>query len=321
MGALIVSSRPTVIVLGGGSDAEREVSIESSASVAQALRESERFGVRCEIIEQPTLTSLREMRGDVVFPVLHGPFGEGGGMQDLLELDGRPYVGSGPGAARLAMDKLAGKLGAAAIGVPTPSGACLNLDDDACPIPLPCVVKPVHEGSSVGLSLCRSAQDWDAAINAVRADRAQHPARAWMVERLIDGRELTVGLLDLGSGLESVGVIEIEAASGAYDYEAKYQRDDTRYTPDPELPEGVSERMQAQAVEIAEAMGVRHLARVDFMFDGDGVAWFLEINTMPGFTAHSLLPKAAARRGIAMSDLCTGLVHRALGERAGVRSE
>lgn len=320
MGANDLSARPTVLVLGGGPDAEREVSIESSGAVADAIRDDGRFDVNHEIVDAITLGSLRSMRGDGIFPVLHGPFGEGGPMQSLLELDGRPYVGSGPGAARLAMDKLAGKVVAGSIGVPTPVGACLNLSDDACPIQLPCVVKPVHEGSSVGLSLCRSEREWDEALASVRADRLANPDRAWMVESLVDGRELTVGVLERGDGLGSVGVVEIEAASGSYDYEAKYQRDDTRYTIDPELPDGASERMQGQAVELCRAMGVRHLARVDFMLDDEG-AWLLEVNTMPGFTAHSLLPKLADAQGIGLGPLCRTLVEHAMGEHARVRSE
>lgn len=316
-----MSTRPTVLVLGGGPDAEREVSIESSGAVAQGVRDDGRFEVIYEIIGRPSIESLRAVRGDVVFPVLHGPFGEGGGMQDLLEIDGRPYVGTGPGGARLAMDKLAGKLVASSRGVPTPIGACLNVADDTCPIALPCVVKPVHEGSSVGLSLCRTDEDWDDAIRSVRADRTSNPERAWMVEGLIAGRELTVGLLDLGAGLETVGVVEIEAAGGAYNFEAKYERDDTRYTVDPALPAGVTELIRSQSVEVAKVVGVRHLARADFMLDDEGVAWFLEINTMPGFTAHSLLPMAAKSRGIGIGALCAGLVERALSERAGVRSE
>ncbi|MFI4897211.1 MAG: ATP-grasp domain-containing protein, partial [Phycisphaerales bacterium JB059] len=305
---------------GGGPDAEREVSLESSRAVADALERGGGFEVVYEVIDRIGAGELRALPGDVVFPVLHGAFGEGGRLQDLLELDGRAYVGSGPGAARLAMDKLGSKIAAAGAGAPTPIGACLNVEDDASPIGLPCVVKPVHEGSSVGLSICRDADAWEVALAGVRADRATRPERVWMVERLVEGREVTVGLLDRGAGLESVGVVEIEAAGGSYDYEAKYRRDDTRYTVDPALPSGVGEAIGAWSVEVARRLGVRHLARVDYLLDGAGVAWFLEINTMPGFTAHSLLPMAAGARGLGMDALCAGLVERALGERAGVRS-
>ncbi len=316
-----MSARQTVLVLGGGPDAEREVSIESARAVARALRDDGRFDVVCEILDHPTLDRLRALPGDAIFPAMHGPFGEGGGMQDLLELDGRPYIGSAPAAARLAMDKLACKLECAALGAATPPGARMNPDESVCPIGLPCVVKPVREGSSVGLSICCDDAQWDAALLAVRTDQETNPARAWMVERLIRGRELTVALLDLGNGLESVGVVEIEAPGGSYDFQAKYERDDTRYTVDPALPEGVRERIEAHAINCASAIGVRHLARADFMLDPDGVAWFLEINTMPGFTAHSLLPMAGQRRGIGMGALCAGLIERAIGEHAGVRSE
>ena len=315
-----MSARPRVLVLGGGPDAEREVSLESSAAVAGALRDDGRFEVAHEVIDRVDLAGLRALPGDVVFPVLHGAFGEGGALQDLLELDGRSYVGSGPAAARLAMDKLASKIVAGGVGARTPVAACLNAGDDACPVGLPCVVKPVHEGSSVGLAMCRDGGAWEAALAFVRADRAAHPDRVWMVERLVEGRELTVGLVDGGEGLAPVGVVEIEAALGAYDYEAKYRRDDTRYTVDPALPAGVGASIAEASVEIARRLGVRHLARADFVLDADGQAWFLEINTMPGFTGHSLLPMAAGARGLGMAALCAGLVERALGERQGVRS-
>jgi len=307
----------SVLVLAGGPDAERSVSLDSARCVAEALRDCGEFRVEACTIDVPTPNELRALPGEVIFPALHGPFGEGGPMQDLLEADGRPYVGSGPLAARQAMDKMATKLAAARIGVTTPEAAVLNIADDRPPLPCPFVVKPVHEGSSVGVYLVHTEAQWPIALDAMRADSRKHPDRVFMVERLIAGRELTVGLLDTGAGLEAMPVTEIRPAEGFYDFEAKYDRDDTAYTVDPELPPGVAESARRDALAVARTLGVRDLARADFLLDHAGRAWFLEINTMPGFTGHSLLPMAAATRGFDLPRLCGHLVSLAL-DRRGV---
>lgn len=306
-GGRVSSQLPSVLVLGGGPDAERPVSLQSAAAVADALGAAG-AAVHAVTIERPTPEELGSMPGDVVFPVLHGAFGEGGPLQDLLESDGRPYVGCGPRAARMAMDKVATKLTAARIGITTPLAAVLNPADPVCPLPLPVVLKPVHEGSSVGLHLCTDADQWDIAWRAASDDVRRQPARSYMIEALTRGRELTVGLVDKGAGLASLPLIEICAASGVYDYEAKYERDDTRYVLDPELPSGVADRCRAAAIALAREIGVRDLCRVDFLLDGEGTAWLLELNTMPGFTSHSLLPMAAGAAGMEMAELCAMLV-------------
>ncbi|MGP1272795.1 MAG: D-alanine--D-alanine ligase family protein [Phycisphaerales bacterium] len=305
--------KPLALVLGGGPDAERSVSLKSSEAVARAIEASGAFEVALEIIDRPA--SLAGFRGEVVFPVLHGAWGEGGPLQDLLIREGRPFVGCGPAAARLCMDKMATKLAAARAGVRTPAAAVLNPTDAACPFAPPVVVKPVHEGSSVGLFICRDERSLE---RAFRPDGAVR-----MVERLIDGRELTCGLLDRGNGLEALPLIEISPAEGVYDFAAKYDRDDTRYTLDPVLPEPADAgAIRADALRVGRALGVRHLARVDFLLDDDGQHWLLEVNTMPGFTGHSLLPKAAAARGIELPELCAGLCRLALAEdsRTSARS-
>ena len=142
-----------------------------------------------------------------------------------------------------------------------------------------------------------------------------------MVERLIPGRELTCGLLDRGCGLEPLPLVEITPAAGVYDFAAKYDRDDTGYTVSPDLgPATDPEAVQQDALRVARAVGVRHLARVDFMLDDRGRHWLLEINTMPGFTGHSLLPKAAAAVGVGMSELCTGLCRSAMAQESSDRA-
>lgn len=302
----------SVLVLGGGPDAEREVSLESSRSVAQAL-ESSGIPVRYEVIDTPTPARLAAMPGDVVVPVLHGPYGEGGPLQDLLERDGRPFVGCGPTAARVCMDKVAAKLVAATIGVATAPAAVFNPRDTSPPIDLPAVIKPIHEGSSVGVHLCHTRAAWEAALPRVIDDLRAHGSRPYMVERLVCGHELTVGVLDPSSqGAMALPPIRIEPATAFYDYDAKYTRDDTRYTVDPPLPPGVSDRIRADALALSRAVGVRHLCRVDYLLDHEGRPWFLEINTMPGFTGHSLLPMAAGHAGLDMPTLCATLVGWAL---------
>lgn len=295
-----------VLVLGGGPDAEREISLKSAAAVATALRT--RFDVVEQTIGRIGLEELRAMPGDVVFPALHGFFGEGGPMQDLLEDDGRPYVGSKPNAARWCMDKMGTKLAALTLGVPTAPACLFDPRDDRAPIEPPLVLKPTHDGSSVGLHMCRDAETWEFGREAARHDIECNPYRSYMVERLVQGRELTVGLLGFGQELRALPIIEIGPASGVYDYEAKYNRGDTRYTVGPELPAGVGERVSDAALRLGRHLGVRDLARVDFLLEADGSAWLLEVNTMPGFTATSLLPKAARAVGLSFEDLCAHLV-------------
>lgn len=303
----------SVLVLGGGPDAERAVSLDSARGVADALRAAGLEVVE-RTIDRLTPEALASMSGEVIFPVLHGAYGEGGPLQDLLEADGRPYVGSGPRASRLAMDKVASKAIAMRLGIPTPEWVIVDTRDDRCALRLPLALKPVHDGSSVGLHMCRTPTQWTDALHAARADRKANPHRVYLAERLVEGaREVTVGVIDD----TALSLIEIRAACGTYDYEAKYHRDDTVYVVDPELPSGAASMMREHALALARQIGVRHLARVDFMLDQAGVAWLLEINTMPGFTSHSLVPMAARGGGLEMPALCARLVEMALRD-AGV---
>jgi D-alanine-D-alanine ligase len=263
------------------------------------------------------LADLKGMPGDVVFPVLHGALGEGGPMQDLLEQDGRPYVGCRPRAARLAMDKMASKLFAARVGIPTADACVLNVKDEQSPVGVPCVVKPVHDGSSVGLYICKDGPAWNRARAAAAEDVQKKPGRAYLVERFIAGKELTVGLID-GKPLP---IIHIQPAEGPYDYEAKYTRDDTKYHLDPPLPAGMDAAIKGYARTLFETLGCRHVSRVDFILDQVGQPWLLEINTMPGFTSHSLVPKASKQTGVEMPMLCSRLVEMAIRDHRGAQSK
>ncbi len=306
-----------VLVLGGGPDAEREVSLKSSRAIANALSAGKRFRVTYLAIERLTQGELGAAPGDVIFPYLHGSWGEGGQLQDLLEADGRPFVGSGARASRAAMDKIATKAAALRLAIPTPDYFVLDLRDPVCPLDFPVIVKPVHEGSTIGLYVCNTAQQWGAARDAIAAEAARSVRRVYMIEPRVGGmagaRELTVGVLDN----RPLPIIEITPAAGLYDYEAKYHRDDTVYTLDPALPDGLADRLFEQSVRLSSGLGCRHVSRVDFMLDDDGTAWLLEINTTPGFTDHSLVPKAAAHAGIDMPTLCARLVDMAVRDGGG----
>lgn len=247
---------PHVIVLGGGPDAEHEVSVKSSTTIASGLNASGRFTASLHIIRTITAADLAKLAGDVVFPYLHGPWGEGGPLQDILEdpasapggaegtdASGRPFVGSNARASRAAMDKIATKAVALELGIPTPPVWVLNTKDPVCPTRLPVIVKPVHEGSTIGLHVCDTRAAFAAAVEAVRAEHAGAvksggPVRTYMIEPKVPGRELTVGIID-GVALP---VIEILPKDGLYDFEAKYTRDDTEYLFET-LPDAVAKKV------------------------------------------------------------------------------
>jgi D-alanine-D-alanine ligase len=299
-----MTDRIEVAVLRGGPDAERDVSLASGARVLAALRRDPLFKTNDHVIDRPDQEDLLALGADVVFPVLHGPFGEGGELQERLESAGLPYVGSGPVASRLAMDKHATKLACAKVGVATAAWATLTAGEP-CPIALPLVIKPIAEGSSVGVRICRTPEE----VTAARTE-LQDRYPQLMAEAFIEGRELTVGIV-----LDRIlPLIEIRTAVEFYDYEAKYERDDTNYLIDPELPEGIMETCLSHARTTFDVLGCRDLARVDFMLDEQG-PWMLEANTMPGFTDHSLVPMAARHVGLEMTQLCAELVLSAVDRR------
>ncbi len=309
-----VGSPPGVLVLLGGPGAERAVSIQSGRAVAEALRRGGRFRIVERVIDvigdEELKTMVRSESADVVFPLLHGTWGEGGPLQELLESASVPYVGSPPGPAALAMDKLATKRLVEAEGIATPP-ACRLEPGAPCPLDPPLVLKPNDDGSSVDLRICRTED----AVAAARRELQPRRGRL-LAEGYVAGRELTVAIL----GRTALPLIEIVPAVEFYDYAAKYERSDTRYRLEPDLPAGTRAACLEWAVLAFERLGCRDLARADFMLDERG-PWFLEINTMPGFTAHSLVPMAAAHAGLAMPDLCERLVAMALGRTRAERAD
>ncbi len=300
--------RLKVMVLAGGPDAEREVSLESGKAVASGLEQAGHDVRLCDIMPDDlrALQEFQDWAGDVIFPALHGPWGEGGRLQRLLDDREIAYVGCGSAAGELAMDKQLSKLVFQQKGVPTPDFEFVRSGEKISMQP-PVVFKPYNQGSSVGVALCHTQEE----VEQARQDLSSH-YHSILVERMIRGKELTVGVLAGRDGkpgqYEVLPVIEIVPADTFYDYQAKYQSEQTRYLFDIDLPTQTLEQLKELALEAHHALGCRHLSRVDFMVDQEHRPWCLEVNTMPGFTSHSLLPKAAKQAGIAWPDLLDRLV-------------
>ena len=289
-------------VLLGGMSAEREVSLLSGGRMAAALRDRGH-----EVVEvdpgRDAAAQLRQAGVDVVVVGLHGTYGEDGCMQGLLEVMGLPYTGSPPLASALAFDKVLTKRIAAQAGVPTPEFVVLSPGDPVPQFGVPMVVKPAAEGSSVGVTIVHAEAD---VAGAIEAATSCGDGRV-LLERFIDGVEVTVGVLDG----QALGTVEIRPKDGFYDYEAKYLRDDTQYIVPAELPaQGLSQVMR-RAEQIHRLLGCAGATRVDFMVDKAGNPWFIEVNTLPGMTDHSLLPMAARHRGMDFGDLVEAILDRA----------
>ncbi len=289
-----------VTVLRGGPSAEREISLAGGTAVADACR---RLG--CRVTEAditPNDLSALEVPADVLFPVLHGEFGEDGQVQALLEQREHPYVGSDAAASRLAIDKSASKAKWRNQGLPTSPWAVVDETTDLAAVAypdLPAVLKPLREGSSIGVRFCATAAELAEEGRAAVAKYGRV-----LVERRLEGPELTVGILED----RALPVIEIRPALPFYDYEAKYSREDTQYLSDPEIGQVTYALAQETALGAFKALGCRDYGRVDFIVDHKEGLQILEINTIPGFTNHSLLPKAVARIGIGFDDLVARLL-------------
>jgi D-alanine-D-alanine ligase len=283
----------------GGLSSEREVSLESGAGVVEALMERGYDTVAIDWQEGMWLPNeLEENDIEVVWNALHGTFGEDGAVQGLLACLGLPYTGSGILASALAMDKVASKRIFESNGVPTPrwrivppEASVVFVEDFA----LPLVVKPSLEGSSVGVSIVREQPALAEALELARGHRGPT-----LVESYVSGAEVCVGILDD----EVLGTIEIRPASGFYDYDAKYKRDDTQYLMPAPLPGPTVQRIEVAALAAHRALGCSGYSRVDLRVDESGAPFLLEVNTLPGMTSHSLIPKIAAHRGISYADLC-----------------
>ena len=294
-----------VVVVYGGTSAEREVSLKSGAAVLEALQ---RKGVNaCGYDPRNNgLVGLERLAPSLVFVALHGRGGEDGTLQGALELLGIPYTGSGVLASALGMDKQRTKQVWSAVGLPTPGSIMLEATADWSAVVeqlgLPLIVKPVHEGSTLGISIVKSQPELEAAYH----EAAQFDARV-MAERFVVGDEYTVALL----GDQVLPAIRVDVPGGFYDYEAKYIANTTQY----HLPCGLSPQHEAELARLCQqafaAIGGAGWGRVDVMRDREGRFWLLEVNTVPGMTDHSLVPQAAAHAGIGFDDLVLQILNTA----------
>ncbi|MGE4368544.1 MAG: D-alanine--D-alanine ligase [Burkholderiaceae bacterium] len=296
-------------VLYGGLSAEREVSIMSGQGVHEALCSK---GIDAHLFDtgRYTLVDLINAGFDRVFIALHGRYGEDGTIQGALELLHIPYTGSGPMASALAMDKIMTKKVWEREGLPTPAYAVVRAQDElaaaAARLGLPLVVKPPHEGSTLGVTKVSSQAQLQQAYQL--ASRFDDDV---LVEQFIEGRELTVPLLGTGDQARALPVIEIIAPGGNYDYEHKYVSDDTQYLCPAPLDAELASTVQALATQAYRALGCEGWGRADFMLDARNRPWLLEMNTSPGMTGHSLVPMAAKASGLSYADLCVEILSTA----------
>ncbi len=292
----------TITVLYGGPSAEREVSLRSGAAVAAALQS---LGHQVHLVD-PLPGALALPAGtQVVFLALHGTYGEDGTVQAELEQLGVPYTGCGVSASLFAFDKVVTKRRCLTAGIPTARFAVFN--SGASPWPgnwsPPVVLKPSRQGSSVGLQFV----DDPAAFPTALAESLRYGGEVLMEQRIL-GRETTVGILDG----EALPVVEVKPLAGTYDYTNKYTPGRTEYFCPAPFDAATTARIQAAALGAFHAIGGRDYARVDVMVGADGAPVVLEVNTLPGMTATSLLPKAAAAAGLNFTALCQRLVDLAL---------
>lgn len=299
-------------VLMGGIGEERDISIQSGNCVAHALKEAG-LDVITSDVRPDNLDVLEDGSIDVFFLALHGKFGEDGQLQQILEDKSLSYTGSGPKACRLALDKMASKKAFTKAGVLAPAAVEFKPDADLARLEKRLrqftdkfVVKPVTQGSSVGVSIVDNPKS-----ALAEAQKCLTGFGDCMIEEYIPGREITVGVL-LGRALP---IIEIKSKTGFYDYHAKYIDDRTQFLFDTIDDPALIEKIEAAAIDCFNALGLRHLARVDFILSADGAFYALEVNSIPGMTSHSLLPKAAAKAGLSMSGLCVKIIEAALKDK------
>ncbi|MCP4649245.1 MAG: D-alanine--D-alanine ligase [PVC group bacterium] len=290
-------------VLMGGFSSEREISLKSGKAVLGALQE---LGYYTTILdfesESDLIDKIQKSDIDCVFNALHGAFGEDGQVQKILEDLNVPYTGSGPRASELAMDKVASRNIFLDNNIPVPEGGIIDSEnniDNLSVSSFPVVIKPSREGSSIGLSIVE-----DKSTLAIAIKKALEFDQQVMIECYIEGREIAVGILD-GNPLP---VIEIVPKNRYYDFEAKYTEGMTEYLVPAVLPETIYLHAQALALKAHQLLGCRGFSRVDMIVDKKGTPVVLEVNTIPGLTSTSLLPKAALACGISFPELCRKMI-------------
>ncbi len=291
------------VVLGGPS-AERDVSLNSGRNILAALQKKgyDAVAVDWKSRDDDLIALLRRERVDAVWLALHGTWGEDGCVQGLLECAGIPYTGSGVLASALAMDKVATRRVFDTESIESPRWRRFYGQADVARIGFPLVVKPSSEGSSVGVSIVRDQAQLAAALDAAKKCHG-----VILLEEYVKGREINVGVLDD----EALGEVEIKPATEFYDYEAKYLRDDTQYLVPAPITDEERRTLHSLAVRAHKALGCAGATRVDLILAEGGRAVCLEINTLPGMTDHSLLPKIAAHRGMDYATLVERILETA----------
>jgi D-alanine-D-alanine ligase len=304
-------------VLMGGPSAEREVSLNTGMAILTALLEKGYQAIGIDLEPKRFVAQINEAEVDIVFNAIHGIFGEDGRIQGALELLGIPYTGSGVLASAIAMDKGISKRLFLSAGVPTPKSHLydrkLAMGDltaaIACEFGIPVVVKSATQGSSIGVVIVEAAVDLSAAV-----EEAFTYSDQILVEEFICGREITIAVI-CDEDFEALPIVEIAPRSGRYDYHSKYTKGATEYIVPAQLPETVTMAAQQAAIAACRVVGCSGVARVDIMLDAAEQPYVLEINTIPGMTATSLVPKAAAAMGLSFADLCEKILLMALRKR------
>jgi D-alanine-D-alanine ligase len=307
-------------VLFGGHSAEREISIMSGSGVLAALQSQ---GIDAHAFDpaERSLAELAAEKFDRVFIALHGRFGEDGSLQGALELLGIPYTGSGVMASSVGMDKITTKILWLAENLPTPKYAVLSANSDldrvAADLGLPLIVKPPHEGSTIGITKVEEASAFKAAY-----DIAAALDDAVLAEEFVTGREFTVAVLGSGVNARALPIVEIVAPQGNYDYQNKYFTDDTQYFCPAVLNAALSADMQRIAVDAYRTLGCEGWGRVDVLLRvADNKPFLLEVNTSPGMTSHSLVPMAARAEGVSYEQLCVEILRSARLKMSGAAAQ
>lgn len=302
-----------VAVVMGGPSAEREVSLNTGAAIANALRE---YGytnvVEIDLDPRNFGKQLAESKAEVVFNAVHGLYGEDGRLQTLLEIREMPYTGSGMIASVSCMDKVITKRMLRDAGISTPACLIVNKKESGIKekimqrFSLPVVIKPASQGSSIGVEIVKEENQLDEALaNAFKY------SRDILVEEFISGKELTVSMMQKDGEVVALPVIHIAPHSGTYDYHSKYTKGATEYICPADLDEEITKKVQEISKQAYEVLGCSGVARADVMLDEASNGYVLEINTVPGMTATSLVPKAAAAAGISFPELCNIILQSA----------